>query len=47
MTDEGADKYDEESGLDDTLDELAEEFNEADDLAGARDLAAQDASLEE
>ncbi|MCZ6545259.1 MAG: hypothetical protein O6913_06105 [Chloroflexi bacterium] len=40
MKDEGADEYDEESGLDDTLDELAEEFDEADDLAGIRQVAA-------
>ena len=40
MTDEGAD--DEESGLDDTLDELAEEFDEADDPSGIRDIASQD-----
>ena len=47
LTDDGADEYDEESGLDDTLDELAAEFNEADDLAGARELAAQDGGAEE
>lgn len=40
VKDEGADDYDEESGLDDTLDELAEEFDEADDLAGIRQVAA-------
>jgi hypothetical protein len=42
ITDEGADDYDKGSGLDDTLDELAEEFDEADDLAGLRDTASQD-----
>lgn len=41
-TDEGADDYDKQSGLDDTLDELAEEFDEADDLAGVRNIASQD-----
>lgn len=41
-TDEGADDSDKQSGLDDTLDELAEEFDEADDLAGLRDIASQD-----
>ena len=40
MKDEGTDDYDEESGLDDTLDELAEEFDEADDLSGIRQVAA-------
>ncbi len=42
LTDEGADDYDEESGLDGTLDELTEECDEADDLAGVRDIASQD-----
>lgn len=40
--DEGADEYDEESGLDDALDELAEEFDEADDLSGIREMALGD-----
>ncbi|HJN91154.1 MAG TPA: hypothetical protein QGF05_00330 [Dehalococcoidia bacterium] len=46
LQDEGADEYDEESGLDDTLDELAEEFNEADDLAGIRDVASRNDAYE-
>lgn len=41
---EDADDYDEESGLDDTLDELAEEFDGSDDLAGIRELAARNDS---
>ena len=42
LTDEGEGKYDEESGLDGTIDELAEEFDEADDLSGIHDIASQD-----
>ena len=42
LTDEGEGKYDEESGPDDTIDELAEEFDETDDLSGIRDIASQD-----
>ena len=46
LQDKEADDDNEESGLDNTLDELAAELNESDDLSGIRDVAGRNDSYE-